>query len=111
MSALPKHSEPISKEDHLTGVRLSELRHEYIDRQVYAMGGAGARHGLILNALVPALTPHNREKILAYQTLSCLLECALTAQDMPHVEIYRQKLARRNRQRRGFFTSTTLISI
>ncbi len=153
MSALLKQPDFISVDEYLSGEQLSEIRHEYIDGQVYAMSGASARHGLILNALAFALTPHGRkkncqlftsdmkirldfngkqvfyypdlllscdpddredyyrtrpcliieilsetteridrrEKFLAYQTLPSLLEYVLVAQDMPRVEIYRQR--------------------
>ena len=52
----------ISVEDYLEGEKSSELRHEFIDGQVYAMGGASSRHGLIVNALAFALTPASRRK-------------------------------------------------
>ena len=62
MSALhhPRHS--MSVEEYLAGEQHSELRHEYIDGQVYAMTGASDRHGLIANALAFALTPAARRK-------------------------------------------------
>ena len=56
----PKHF--ISEQEYLDGEQHSELRHEYIDGQVYAMTGASDRHGLILNALAYALTPAARRK-------------------------------------------------
>ena len=62
MSALLKQPDFISVDEYLSGEQLSEIRHEYIDGQVYAMSGASARHGLILNALAFALTPHGRKK-------------------------------------------------
>jgi Uma2 family endonuclease len=41
----------ISVDDYLQGELLSEVRHEYIDGQVYVMAGAGERHNRIaLNA-------------------------------------------------------------
>jgi len=52
----------IDIEEYLTGEQLSEIRHEYIDGQVYAMGGASDRHGLIANALAFALTPAARRR-------------------------------------------------
>ena len=51
----------ISIEEYLAGEQISEIRHEYIDGQVYAMGGASDRHGLIVNALAFALTPAARQ--------------------------------------------------
>ncbi|MBS0389927.1 MAG: Uma2 family endonuclease [Proteobacteria bacterium] len=56
----PKHF--ISEPEYLDGERRSELRHEYIDGQVYAMTGASRAHGLIVNALAYALTPAARRK-------------------------------------------------
>ncbi|MBS0610003.1 MAG: Uma2 family endonuclease [Proteobacteria bacterium] len=56
----PKHF--ISEQEYLDGEWRSELRHEYIDGQVYAMTGASRAHGLIVNALAYALTPAARRK-------------------------------------------------
>lgn len=52
----------IDIEQYLAGEQHSEIRHEYIDGQVYAMGGASDRHGLITNALAFALTPAARQR-------------------------------------------------
>lgn len=52
----------ISVDDYLAGELQAELRHEYIDGQVYAMTGASDRHGLIVNALAYAMTPAARRK-------------------------------------------------
>lgn len=52
----------ISVEEYIDGELHSEIRHEYIDGQVYAMGGASRVHGLIVNALAFALTPAARHK-------------------------------------------------
>ena len=52
----------ISVDEYLAGEQYSELRHEYIDGQVYAMTGASRAHGLIVNALAFALTPAARRK-------------------------------------------------
>ena len=52
----------ISVDEYLAGEQHSELRHEYIDGQVYAMTGASRAHGLIVNALAFALTPAARRK-------------------------------------------------
>ena len=46
MSARPL-SLPLSVDEYLQGELTSELRHEYIDGQVYAMAGAGERHNRI----------------------------------------------------------------
>ncbi|MFT4256615.1 MAG: Uma2 family endonuclease [Pseudoxanthomonas sp.] len=52
----------VSIEGYLAGEMDGEQRHEYIDGQVYAMGGASDRHGLIVNAIAFALTPAARRK-------------------------------------------------
>jgi Uma2 family endonuclease len=62
MSPLPAPTRAVSVEEYLAGELQTEIRHEYIDGQVYAMGGASDRHGLILNALAFALTPLARKR-------------------------------------------------
>lgn len=52
----------ITVEEYLDGEQSSEIRHEYIDGLVYAIGGASDRHGLIVNALAYALTPAARQR-------------------------------------------------
>ncbi len=37
----------ITEEDYLEGEQLSEVKHEYIDGNIYAMAGASAKHNLI----------------------------------------------------------------
>jgi hypothetical protein len=59
---LPAINTFVSVEDYLAGKLHSEIRHEYVDGQVYAMGGASDSHGLIVNALAFALTPAARHK-------------------------------------------------
>lgn len=51
----------ITPQEYLDGELQSDTRHEYVDGQVYAMVGASDRHGLIVNALAYALTPHARQ--------------------------------------------------
>lgn len=62
MPPIPATSPLVSVEEYLAGEQHSEIRHEYIDGQVYAMGGASRTHGLIVNALAFALTPAARRK-------------------------------------------------
>ena len=62
MPPLPAVNTPISVDEYIDGELRSEIRHEYIDGQVYAMGGASDSHGLIVNALAFALTPAARQK-------------------------------------------------
>lgn len=52
----------ITEQEYLDGEQHSEVRHEYIDGQVFAMIGASRRHGLIVNALAFALTPGARRQ-------------------------------------------------
>ena len=47
----------LSVEEYLEGELHSDIRHEYIDGEVYAMGGASRAHALIVNALAFVLTP------------------------------------------------------
>lgn len=53
---------PIRVEDYLEGETLTDIKHEYLDGEVVAMGGASARHGLVAGALYGALLPHARRK-------------------------------------------------
>ncbi|MEA3641940.1 MAG: Uma2 family endonuclease [Lamprobacter sp.] len=47
----------LSVEAYLAGEQDGELRHEYIDGQLYAMTGASRQHGLIVSNLVAGLRP------------------------------------------------------
>ncbi len=62
MSSVRAPQPTISVEDYLDGELHAELRHEYIDGQVYAMTGASDRHGLIVNAMAFAMTAAARRK-------------------------------------------------
>ena len=62
MPPLPALNTFISIDEYMEGELHSEIRHEYVDGQVYAMGGASRTHGLIVNALAFALTPAARKK-------------------------------------------------
>jgi len=62
MGTTPAHTTLISADDYLADELQSEVRHEYVAGQVYAMVGASDRHGLIVNALAFALTPSARER-------------------------------------------------
>ncbi|MBV5305686.1 MAG: Uma2 family endonuclease [Desulfobulbaceae bacterium] len=62
MSRLRAQKGRISVTEYLEGEQLSEIRHEFIDGQVYAMGGASDRHGLIVMATVLALGKRSRER-------------------------------------------------
>jgi len=62
MLPTPATQPHLSVEEYIDGELHSEIRHEYVDGQVYAMGGASRSHGLIVNALAFALTPAARSK-------------------------------------------------
>ncbi|MBK1648596.1 Uma2 family endonuclease [Rhabdochromatium marinum] len=62
MLSVAEQTSALSVADYLAGETESEIRHEYIDGQVYAMTGASDQHGLIVNALAFALTPAARRK-------------------------------------------------
>jgi len=51
---------PISEQDYIQGELTSEIRHEYVGGETYAMVGASDRHGLITLNLATALRPHLR---------------------------------------------------
>jgi len=50
----------MSVDDYLSGELVSEIRHEYVGGEVYAMVGASDRHGLIALNLATALRPRIR---------------------------------------------------
>jgi Uma2 family endonuclease len=52
----------LTVQDYLRGEEHSEIRHEFIDGQVFAMGGASRRHGLLSVSLSLLLGPKAREK-------------------------------------------------
>jgi len=48
----------ISIADYLLGEPLSEIKHEYVEGQIYAMAGAGLKHNLINTNLLSLLWNH-----------------------------------------------------
>lgn len=60
MTAIPKPR--MTVEDYLANELASEIRHEYIDGEVYAMAGASRAHGAIVAAMMYSLKPHARRK-------------------------------------------------
>ena len=58
----------LSVEDYLAGELTSEVRHEYVAGHVYAMVGAGDRHGSIVGNLHAAL--HARVRGTGWPLLS-----------------------------------------
>ena len=58
MSALLKSELLISVDDYLSGELISEVRHEYVGGEVYAMAGASHVHNIIALNLAAALHQH-----------------------------------------------------
>ncbi len=58
MSALLKSELLISVDDYLSGELISEIRHEYVGGEVYAMAGASHVHNIIALNLAAALHQH-----------------------------------------------------
>ncbi len=58
---MPSSAEKITVipiDDYLSGEQHSEIKHEYVDGQVYAMAGAGIKHNLINTNLASLLWHH-----------------------------------------------------
>ncbi|MEF3192849.1 MAG: Uma2 family endonuclease, partial [Halothiobacillaceae bacterium] len=55
MPAQPALKPVIGIKDYLEGEQHTDIKHEYLNGQVVAMGGASRRHGLIATALGLAL--------------------------------------------------------
>ena len=62
MNAVTHPFERISVDDYLLGEQQTDIKHEYLDGQVVAMGGASDRHGLLTVSLASLLLPHARRK-------------------------------------------------
>ena len=54
------YPDPISVEEYLEGEKLSEIRHEYVAGQVYAMAGASKNHERVSLNLASELLRHTR---------------------------------------------------
>lgn len=57
---LPKLKLKISVEDYLAGEKVSQIKHEYIDGEVYAMAGTSKSHNRIIGNLLEKLKSHLR---------------------------------------------------
>lgn len=57
---LPKLKTKISVEDYLEGEKISPVKHEYIDGEVFAMAGTSDRHNRIAGDIYTALAVHLR---------------------------------------------------
>lgn len=53
-----KHADFIGEAEYLQDEMCAEIRHEYIDGQVFAMSGASRNHGLLVANCVQTLTNH-----------------------------------------------------
>lgn len=62
MSALTQPVLTISEADYLEGEQFSDIKHEYIDGEVYAMSGASANHNRIAGSIYTTLNMHLRNK-------------------------------------------------
>ena len=71
MNAVTPPFERISVDDYLLGEQQTDIKHEYLDGQVVAMGGASRAHGLLVMSLSALLLPAARQK-----------HCQLFAADM-----------------------------
>jgi Uma2 family endonuclease len=55
MSPLPGGSHQLTEAEYLAFERESELKHEYIDGEIYAMTGASGHHNLIVASVIGGL--------------------------------------------------------
>ncbi|QPK61790.1 Uma2 family endonuclease [Methylomonas sp. LL1] len=56
--ALERAHSYISEQEYLQGELIAELRHEYIDGQVFAMAGTSRNHSLLVSNCVQMVTNH-----------------------------------------------------
>jgi len=57
---IPKLRLKISVQDYLEGEKISEVKHEYLDGEVYAMAGTSKSHNRIIITLLSKLSDHLR---------------------------------------------------
>ena len=60
--SMPAEKLPISPEEYLAGEQHSDIKHEYVDGEVYAMSGASEAHNLISGNLFALLHSYLRGK-------------------------------------------------
>ena len=53
-----QHTDFISIDDYLQGELSREIKHEYLDAQVYAMAGASKNHQRIITNIVATFVQH-----------------------------------------------------
>lgn len=80
--AIQPYSHFLSVEDYLAGEEQSDLRHEYIDGQVYAMTGASVRHNLIASNLLVALRSQSRGSTCQVFMSDVKLRLAIAGKDI-----------------------------
>ena len=62
MNAAIHPLERLGVDDYLQAEQRAEVKHEYLDGQIFAMGGASRAHGLLALSLSALLLPHARRK-------------------------------------------------
>ena len=60
--ALVKAQHTISEQEYLDGELISDIKHEYIDGQVYVMAGAHRHHVLLADTMSRKLGNHLEKK-------------------------------------------------
>jgi Uma2 family endonuclease len=60
---LPKLKTKISVEDYLEGEKISPVKHEFVDGEVYAMAGTSDNHSRIAGNIFVALSIHLRDSL------------------------------------------------
>lgn len=62
MSALPKSPWLLTVEEYLANEEASDVRHEYVDGQIYALAGASERHQLIVLNMASKMLAAGRQR-------------------------------------------------
>ena len=91
---IPKLSPKISIEDYLEGEKISQVKHEYVDGEVFAMDGTSKSHNRIIRVEVLSLSTaltDRREKMFIYKEIETVEEYVLIEQDKMYAEIYRRR--------------------
>lgn len=58
MSVVSYRHDYISEQDYLESEKISDIKHEYIDGDVYAMAGASKNHQLIISKIIQKFSNH-----------------------------------------------------
>lgn len=62
MSALPNFDQPMTEAEYLAFERQSEIKHQFIDGEIYAMSGASEDHNLVVGNILASVRPQIRGK-------------------------------------------------